>query len=296
VRTLSYLAVGALLGAFASGSVVFAADNIGSGAVIHACYAPLGADKGVLKLLDAKHDKTCNGTQRSLTWNEQGPAGPTGSTGAEGPHGAQGQAGPAGPIGGNGANGTTGATGGTGATGATGATGDAGAAGAIGPRGPVGPTGPAGATGAGGPQVEDSTGKALGALISVTPPVMGNPQVNLTYIGSDGLIWTINPGGSYILGGAGPFWFTESGCTGTPYDAVGSTDTPNVPFLIGIGGYSSPIAYLPQDSPQLDLNLRSFSDAPGSCTEDHLTSGGMTPLRQVPVPSTVAAPPRISLG
>ena len=96
---------------------------------------------GGLRVIDAQIGQKCNSGERTLTWNQKGPAGPQGPAGPAGPAGPQGPAGPAGPAG---------PTGPTGPVGPQGDQGDPGPAGPAGPTGPAGPAGPAGADGTDG--------------------------------------------------------------------------------------------------------------------------------------------------
>src|SRR5262249_56336632 len=106
-----------------------AAGSVGEDARggIHACTRKGGG----LRIVAL--DTVCKKTEKSLTWNVQGPAGdagPAGPAGAQGPAGEQGSRGPSGP---------------TGQRGAEGATGPQGPAGRPGPRGrPAAPRGAAG--------------------------------------------------------------------------------------------------------------------------------------------------------
>jgi hypothetical protein len=83
----------------------------GSNGVISSCYNTHG---GQLRVIDADAGQSCSASEKSLTFNQQGPKGDTGATGPKGD------------------------------TGATGPKGDTGATGSQGPQGPQGPAGPAG--------------------------------------------------------------------------------------------------------------------------------------------------------
>jgi hypothetical protein len=117
-----------------AGAVTYAVADIGGGGVINGCFK---SQNGQLRLIDPATD-SCNPSERSISWNQTGPAGAKGATGARGVTGATG---PPGAKGATGANGTNGAKGATGPKGATGANGLNGAKGATGPRGPQGLSG-----------------------------------------------------------------------------------------------------------------------------------------------------------
>ncbi|MDX6684838.1 MAG: hypothetical protein QOF86_966 [Baekduia sp.] len=116
-----FLALGG--GAYAAVATIPSADG-----TIHGCYATSG---GGLRVVAAGH--ACTKHEKTLAWNEKGPAGARGATGATGAAGPQGTAGPQGPAGPEGP---------AGAAGSQGPAGSDGAAGATGPAGPQGPGAP----------------------------------------------------------------------------------------------------------------------------------------------------------
>jgi hypothetical protein len=59
---------------------------------IKACLKKSGSTKGVVRIID--HDKACAGSERTLRWNQKGPAGTTGAQGSQGAKGDQGVPGP----------------------------------------------------------------------------------------------------------------------------------------------------------------------------------------------------------
>lgn len=67
---------------------------------IYGCYSvedAKGEASGVLRIVGGSDD--CASTERSLSWNTEGPAGPAGSAGPAGPKGDQGPKGDPGPAG-----------------------------------------------------------------------------------------------------------------------------------------------------------------------------------------------------
>jgi hypothetical protein len=76
---------------------------------IYACY---NKTSGALRVVATA--TACTSAEKSLSWNQKGPAGPAGPAGPTGPKGAAGATGSAGPIGPAGPKGSQGATGQTG--------------------------------------------------------------------------------------------------------------------------------------------------------------------------------------
>lgn len=99
---LAFVAVALVIGGTAYASIP---DSAG---VIHGCYV---TGTGQLRVYDSESttSKKCASNERSLSWNQQGPAGPTGPSGPAGPTGPAGPAGPTGPTGPQGPAGTSGA-------------------------------------------------------------------------------------------------------------------------------------------------------------------------------------------
>ena len=64
------------------------------GDIIHACVL---RSTGALRIIDA--NKGCSPNERTIQWDQIGPAGPAGPVGAAGPVGPTGLAGPTGPAG-----------------------------------------------------------------------------------------------------------------------------------------------------------------------------------------------------
>src|SRR5437588_1210404 len=106
-------AIAVAVGAAVAGAL--AAVAVGSipdaGGTITACYNTASAvgsatPYGALRVSDPSRSTTagtpaevysCQASEATITWNQQGPAGPPGPTGAPGPQGSPGVAGPAGP-------------------------------------------------------------------------------------------------------------------------------------------------------------------------------------------------------
>jgi hypothetical protein len=92
-RTKMLVVAGATTLLVAGAGVAWASIPDSSG-VIHGCYS----SGGTLRVIDSATSK-CKSTEKSLTWNKQGPRGATGPTGPRGATGAQGATGVAGPAG-----------------------------------------------------------------------------------------------------------------------------------------------------------------------------------------------------
>ncbi|MHB8234666.1 MAG: hypothetical protein ACYDHT_08435 [Solirubrobacteraceae bacterium] len=92
---LSYANVAATLAlVFAmSGGAIAATGGFSSGGTLRACVN----EEGVIRLL--KPGKACKRGQKSVSWNQTGPAGAKGATGAAGPAGATGPGGATGATG-----------------------------------------------------------------------------------------------------------------------------------------------------------------------------------------------------
>jgi hypothetical protein len=91
---LACVLIGTLIGLSGAGAKTTSKGPSPNAAkVIHACYAING---GAVRFLGA-HAR-CLGSERSITFNQKGPAGPRGLTGPHGPIGATGVAGPTGPA------------------------------------------------------------------------------------------------------------------------------------------------------------------------------------------------------
>src|SRR5207237_1109993 len=118
-RRVLVFTVGTLI---ALGGIAYATIPDLSG-LISACYS---GTSGALRVIDITAGQKCSATEKTLSWNQTGPAGPQGVKGDTGAAGAQGLKGD------------------TGAAGAQGLKGDTGAAGAQGPAGPPGPAGTGG--------------------------------------------------------------------------------------------------------------------------------------------------------
>lgn len=84
-----------------SGGAIAASGGFSSGGTLHAC----ANEEGVIRLL--KPGKTCKRGQKSVSWNQTGPAGAKGATGAAGPAGATGPVGATGATGAAGTSATT---------------------------------------------------------------------------------------------------------------------------------------------------------------------------------------------
>ncbi len=82
-----------------TGGAVAATGGFSSGGTLRAC----ANEEGAIRLLKA--GKHCQKGQKSVSWNETGPAGPKGATGAPGAPGAAGSTGAAGTAGSQGAPG-----------------------------------------------------------------------------------------------------------------------------------------------------------------------------------------------
>ena len=89
---LAFVAVALVMGGTAFASIP---DSAG---VIHGCYV---TGTGQLRVYDSESftSKKCAPNEKSLNWNQQGPAGPAGPAGSAGPTGPAGPAGPTGPQG-----------------------------------------------------------------------------------------------------------------------------------------------------------------------------------------------------
>lgn len=123
---------------------------------------------GELRVIDTEAGQKCKNKEKTLTWNQTGPAGapglpgavgpvgPTGPQGDKGEPGAQGAPGPIGPQGVQGEPGSIGPAGLPGATGPQGVQGEPGAVGPIGPAGVPGPQGVPGAPGLSGYEIVSS--------------------------------------------------------------------------------------------------------------------------------------------
>ena len=198
--------------------------------VIQACSNP---GNGNLRLV-ADNQTDCHPNEKAISWNVQGNSGPPGPAGPKGDTGATGPQGPAGAAGAQGPKGDTGATGPQGLKGDTGATGSQGPAGGTGPQGPQGPAGPKGDTGAMGPAgsgivktIRGGTYGGVGGLgvyagsgftittnspgnytitfppgtwtcypIATFQPFFGAPPANIQFASGNGLVWTVDFGGS----------------------------------------------------------------------------------------------------
>ena len=159
MRRLSYANVMATIAVvLAVGGGSFAIAQSGSKGTIRGC---VNKKSGVLRAL-GNPGKKCRRSERSISWNVEGPAGAPGVAGAPGAKGADGAAGAAGPAGPKGADGTNGAPGPTGPKGADGTNG------APGPTGPKGADGTNGAQGPTGPQGSpDTAAQILNKLVTV---------------------------------------------------------------------------------------------------------------------------------
>jgi hypothetical protein len=196
------LAVAAVAVVAIAGGVTYAVADIGGGGVINGCYK---TQNGQLRVIDLATG-TCLPSEKSISWNKQGPPGPTGARGPTGPQGLKGDKGPTGLTGAKGATGArgptgltglTGAKGATGARGPTGLTGLTGAKGATGAKGPTGltgltgakgatgargPTGATGATGPGGPSVGIIVNEAGTVLLGTTGVAVTKTGTGLYHI------------------------------------------------------------------------------------------------------------------
>ena len=163
---------------------------------------------------------------------EAGPAGPIGATGPQGPQGESGSAAAQGDSayevwlaeGNSGTEaeflaslvGATGAQGPQGEQGATGSQGPAGETGATGAQGEVGPQGVAGSTGpAGYFELHDAGGNNLGKIVAFSGEY-SNPVHWTVWDGSE--FKNYSELGTPQRGPAsGILYYTETGCTGTPF-------------------------------------------------------------------------------
>jgi hypothetical protein len=73
-----------------------------SGGAVHACYQK---NEGSLRVIDTTAGQACRSSEKSLDWNQTGPAGPQGPKGDTGLQGPKGDTGPQGPQGPQGAQG-----------------------------------------------------------------------------------------------------------------------------------------------------------------------------------------------
>jgi hypothetical protein len=155
--------------------------------VIYGC---VQKNAGNLRVVDSPSQ--CNlRNENPISWNLVGPQGPVGPTGPQGPAGQAGEPGPMGPPG---------------------PIGDKGNRGDPGPQGQIGSTGPQGPPGSPSAiKVYDANNQYLGIFVHKEPGAsflrIFVPDLN-AFAGIDSL-----SGNLYSV----PLWFTESGCSGTPY-------------------------------------------------------------------------------
>ena len=114
--------IGALVAALCGvglgvGTTIAVAVATTTPATYTACVTTVG---GALYNVTTNGTPKCLGKDKTITWDQQGPAGLQGATGPAGATGAEGPAGPAGPAGATGPAGPAGPAGATGAQGATG--------------------------------------------------------------------------------------------------------------------------------------------------------------------------------
>src|SRR5207302_10373722 len=152
-RRVLVFTVGTLI---ALGGIAYATIPDVSG-LISACYS---GTSGALRVIDIGAGQKCSATEKTLSWNQAGPAGPQGTKGDTGAAGAQGLKGDTGAAGAQGLKGPAGATGAKGEIGAAGAQGLKGETGAA---GVPGAKGDAGGAGGAGPEGADGKGGASGA-------------------------------------------------------------------------------------------------------------------------------------
>ena len=297
----SALAGAAVTAIVVSGSIAIAAIPDSTTKVITVCYTKTS---GALRLIDKQAKATCNTkTEIELSWNQQGvkgDAGPQGLLGLTGPAGANGAKGSVGPVGPAGTNGTNGATGPEGSMGANG------------PQGPAGPVGPAGANGVDGAQgpvgsqgpigepggfyLKDANGVLLGRIADYAM----NFQTWIVWTGTSFMGY--RPNGDLLPGGEwGNLYFTNAGCTGTPYVRSSNANTQNyglgfaLPMLLsGHGASAREIATNPPEY----INAIYTEDGQGNCSYNSVGSWGdystfsvVATYEQVTTPLSASATP-----
>lgn len=83
--SMSSVVIGLVAGVVASGAVVaVAAVPDSTTGRITACYAKKG---GAVRVINAENGARCRKDERTVAWNQRGPAGPRGATGQQGPTG-----------------------------------------------------------------------------------------------------------------------------------------------------------------------------------------------------------------
>jgi hypothetical protein len=126
-RRRRWLVAASAAGLLGAGGLAYASIP-DSGGVIHGCYN----GKGRLRVIDTAAGKTCNATEKAISWSQTGPQGVQGDPGPQGDPGAAGATGPQGDVGPRGPQGLAGHDGAPGPKGDQGPKGDAGAPGPAG--------------------------------------------------------------------------------------------------------------------------------------------------------------------